>query len=97
MSLKKAFVINILVSFAIFVFGNEEDKILSLKIGNEGLKDKTMEISEGKIFSAQRGKAVSFSGMISELGKSRFVYVGETHDSLPMHEIQFKSSVIRFR
>ena len=90
MSFKKILVIFIMISAPSMVFGEKEDKILSLKIGNKDLLDKTMEITAGKIFSAKSGKPVSLSKMISEIGESRFVYVGETHNSLPMHEIQLK-------
>jgi uncharacterized iron-regulated protein len=68
----------------------EEDKTLLLQIGNDRLKDKTMDISAGKIYSLDEGKPIPFSKMIEEMRKSRFVYVGETHNSLPMHEIQLK-------
>jgi len=90
MSFKKILVIFILISAPSMVFGEKEDKVFSLKIGNKELMDKTMEITAGKIFSARSGKPVSLSKMISEIGESRFVYVGETHNSMPMHEIQLK-------
>lgn len=66
----------------------QEDKTLTLQIGNRKLKEKTMEVSAGKIYSAQEGKPIPFSKMIAEMEDCEFVYVGETHDSLPMHEIQ---------
>jgi aminopeptidase N len=70
--------------------GEEEDKILLLQIGNDRLKDKTMDISAGKIYSLHEGKPILFSKMIRDMRETRFVYVGETHNSLPMHEIQLK-------
>jgi uncharacterized iron-regulated protein len=69
---------------------DEEDKILTLKLGNKKLKDKTMDVSSGKIYSAREGKPISFSNMIMEMKDCDFVYVGETHNSLPMHDIQLK-------
>jgi len=70
--------------------GEEEEKILLLQIGNEKLRDKTMDISAGKIYSMREGKPIPFSKMIKEMRDSHFVYVGETHNSLPVHEIQLK-------
>lgn len=90
MSFKKILVLFILISVPLMVFGEKEDEILSLKIGNKDLKDKTMEITAGKIFFARSGSPVSLAKMISEIGESRLIYVGETHNSLPMHEIQLK-------
>lgn len=79
------------MSFVI-VFGgygqDKEDKTLLLKIGEKSLKDKILNISAGEIYSAKEGKAIPFSKMIAEMKKSRFVYVGESHNSLPMHNIQ---------
>ncbi|MDH5705554.1 MAG: ChaN family lipoprotein, partial [Candidatus Aminicenantes bacterium] len=66
----------------------EEDKTLTLQIGNRKLKDRAMEVTPGKIYSAQEGRPIPFSKMIAEMKDCDFVYVGETHDSLPMHEIQ---------
>jgi uncharacterized iron-regulated protein len=68
----------------------EEDKTLTLKIGNKKLRDKTMDVAPGKIYSAREGVAVPFSKMIMEMKDADFVYVGETHNSLPMHDIQTK-------
>ena len=69
---------------------DEEDKVLTLKLGNKRLKDKTMDVSSGKIYSAREGKPIPFSKMIMEMKDCDFVYVGETHNSLPMHDIQLK-------
>jgi uncharacterized iron-regulated protein len=66
------------------------DPTLLLKIGNPRLKDKTMEVALGGITAADTGAAVGFDRMIRGMAGSRFVYVGETHNSLPMHEIQFQ-------
>jgi uncharacterized iron-regulated protein len=66
------------------------DPTLALKIGDPKLKDKTMEAVPGIILSAEKGRPVGFEAMIREMDSSRFVYIGETHDSLPMHDIQFE-------
>jgi uncharacterized iron-regulated protein len=81
--------IGILLS-SILVFGGQEEEILRLQIGDETLKTKTMAVSPGKIYAAAAGEAVSFDEMIQGMSRSRIVYVGETHNSLPMHQIQAK-------
>ncbi len=87
----KVFIILLAMLFSTLIFADEtQDRTLRLKIGNPKLKNKTLEIVPGKIFSAQSGQVVSFGEMIKEMKDSRFIYVGETHDSLPMHDIQFK-------
>ncbi len=85
----------LMIALFIILFGalvisgsEEEDKTLTLQIGNRKLKEKKIEVSPGKIYSAQEGKPILFSKMIAEMEDCEFVYVGETHDSLPMHEIQ---------
>lgn len=70
------------------VFAEGEEEILCLKIGNNTLKEKTMDVYPGKIYAADTGKPVSFDDMIRGMAKTRLVYVGETHNSLPMHQIQ---------
>jgi uncharacterized iron-regulated protein len=66
------------------------DPTLTLKIGDPKLKDKTMEVGVGAVLSAETGAAVDFERMIRDMMTSRIVHVGETHDSMPMHEIQFQ-------
>ena len=80
----------IIVLCVIMASGDEDEQILRLNIGNPALKDKIMAITPGKIYSANSGKSVSFAEMIQEMAKARLVYVGETHNSLPMHQIQAK-------
>jgi uncharacterized iron-regulated protein len=72
------------------IFADEDEKVLRLKIGNKDLKDKTMDVSVETIYSAEKGTSVAFSDMIREMAASRFIYVGETHDSFFMHQIQAK-------
>ncbi|MFW6131648.1 MAG: ChaN family lipoprotein [Candidatus Aminicenantaceae bacterium] len=91
MSLRKIYAVFLILFFPVFGFNQEnDDKTLRLKIGNPLYKDKTLFIKAGKIYSAKKGKPVSFERMIKEMEDARFVYVGETHDSLPMHDIQHK-------
>jgi len=89
MTIKKITAISIfLLTFSILCGQEEEDKILLLKIGDKKLKDKTINVSAGKIYSALEGSHISFQKMIKEMKESEFIYVGETHNSLPMHDIQ---------
>ncbi len=66
----------------------EGEKLLQLKLGHPELADKTMSISADKIYSAESGSALSFEQMLQEMSSVRVVYVGESHNSLPMHQIQ---------
>jgi len=89
MTIKKIMVISIFLLTFSFLCGQEkEDKILLLKIGDKRLRDKTMDVSAGKIYSARAGSHIPFQKMIKEIKESEFIYVGETHNSLPMHDIQ---------
>lgn len=91
MTIKKITAISIfLLTFSILYGQEEEDKILLLKIGDKKLRDKTINVSAGKIYSAREGSHISFQKMIKEMKESEFIYVGETHNSLPMHDIQSK-------
>ena len=86
----RIFLSMILLLSAALVFGVEEDEILRLKIGDGTLREKTMLVSPGNIHEANSGKTISFVEMIQGMKKSRLVYVGETHNSLVMHQIQAK-------
>ena len=91
MTIKKITAISIfLLTFSILYGQEKEDKILLLKIGDKKLKDKTINVSAGKIYSTRKGSHISFQKMIEEMKESEFIYVGETHNSLPMHDIQSK-------
>jgi uncharacterized iron-regulated protein len=81
--------LGMLLPLLVFAQDRGED-VLRLSIGNEKLKDKVMAVSAGVIHSTLSGKAVSFSQMISEMKDSRFVFVGETHNSMAMHDIQHR-------
>ncbi len=72
-----------------FMAAQEEiDKTLKLEIGDPELKTKTIEIKAGQIYSAQTQAPVSFDQMIAEMSDSRFIYIGESHNNMRMHEIQ---------
>jgi len=94
MILKKLTAILFIIVFILsttYILGIEkEDKFLLLKIGDKRFKDKIIEVCSGKIYSTREGRSVTFSKMIKEMKESRFVYVGESHNSLPMHDIQFE-------
>ena len=90
MNRKYFLIAGILLILVWTVFAEGEEEILRLKIGNNALKEKAMEIFPGKIYAADTGKSVSFADMIRGMAKSGIVYVGETHNSLPMHKIQAK-------
>jgi uncharacterized iron-regulated protein len=64
------------------------DRSLSLKIGDPRFKDKTIVVGAGEIVSAETGAALPFAKMVQEMKGSRLVYIGETHNSLAMHDMQ---------
>jgi uncharacterized iron-regulated protein len=91
MIIKKIMVISIfLLTFSILHGLEEKDKILLLKIGDKRLKDKTMDVSAGKIYETRTGSHIPFQKMIKEMKESEFIYIGEAHNSLPMHDIQLR-------
>jgi len=67
-----------------------EDKTLRLKIGDPRFKDKVLTAAPGELTAAETGKPVSFARMIQEMKGAPLVYVGETHNSLPMHDLQLR-------
>jgi len=66
------------------------DPTLTLKIGDPRLRDKVMAVAPGGILSGRTGRPVGFERMIDEMMAARIVHVGETHDSMAMHEIEFQ-------
>jgi uncharacterized iron-regulated protein len=68
----------------------DKDRYLRLKIGKPELKEKIVSISPEKLSCLSSGQEVAFSRMIDDMMSSRFVYLGETHDSLAMHDIQLR-------
>ena len=69
---------------------DEEDMTLRLTLGDPKLKDKSMAVVTGGILAGRSGKPVPFPRMIKDLSRARFVYVGESHDDLAMHDIQLR-------
>jgi len=69
---------------------DKPDPTLTLAIGDPKLKGKTMEIGPGAILSGRTGQPIGFERMIDEMLAARIVHVGETHNSMPMHEIEFQ-------
>ena len=69
---------------------DKPDPTLTLKIGDPALKDKVMEIGAGDVLSGRTGRPVGFDRMIEEMMAARIVHVGETHNSMPMHEIEYQ-------
>jgi uncharacterized iron-regulated protein len=91
MSYKRiATILIIIFSFSMAAAHEKEDKTLLLRIGDKRLKDKTIDVSPGMIYSSAEGRPIPFSKMIKEMKGSRFVYIGETHNSLPMHDLQLQ-------
>jgi beta-lactamase class A len=97
MRLKRIIIILFLVAFVLLPSialsqenAESEDKTLRLPIGDPKLKTKVVEVAAGEIVSARAGKPLPFSRMIGEMKDSRFIYVGESHDNMMMHDIQFK-------
>lgn len=66
------------------------DATLTLKIGDPALKGKVMDVGVGAILAGRTGRPVAFDRMIDEMLAARIVHVGETHNSMPMHEIEFQ-------
>lgn len=94
---RKNWALLLLVALAIFptlLLSQEkpanEDKTLRLAIGDAKLEGKVIQITSGGIVSARAGKPIPFERMIKEMKDSRFVYIGESHDNMAMHDIQLK-------
>jgi len=66
------------------------DPTLTLEIGAPGLKGKVMELGAGSLLSGRTGRPIVFERMIDEMMAARIVHVGETHNSMPMHEIELR-------
>ncbi len=69
---------------------DKPDLTLTLKIGDPKLKDRSMEVGIGAILAGPTGAAVDFERMVRDLMAARIVHVGETHDAMAMHEIEFQ-------
>ena len=66
------------------------DPTLTLEIGDPKLKGKTMEVGVGVILAGASGAKVDFERLVRDLMAARIVHVGETHDAMAMHEIEFQ-------
>ncbi len=64
------------------------DKTYTMKLGDPRFKDKTVDVAVGQILSMETGKPVAFETMIKEMKPIPFVHIGETHNSMAMHELQ---------
>lgn len=69
---------------------DKPDPTLTLKIGDPRLRDKVMAVAPGDILSGRTGRPVGFERMVDEMMAARIVHIGETHDSMPMHEMEFQ-------
>lgn len=85
---KKGIIFLCIFTAGVILAGEEENKTLVLELGNPSLKHETMDIFPEKLYSAQTGQTTSFEKMIKDMQNNRLIYVGETHNSLPMHKIQ---------
>ncbi len=83
-------VFSILIGAASFVLAaqDEPDKSLTLKLGDPRYKEKTIDIAAGSIYAMETGRPIVFEKMIQEMKGVPLVHVGETHNSLPIHELQ---------
>ncbi|MBN2245353.1 MAG: ChaN family lipoprotein [Candidatus Aminicenantes bacterium] len=92
MVIKRIFIMLLfmLPSFLIFPIQEikDHDGVLRLQIGDKELKGKIMPVYPGKISDSRSGKEISFDRMIKGMQTSRFIYIGETHDSMQIHDIQ---------
>jgi uncharacterized iron-regulated protein len=66
------------------------DKSLQLKIGNPRFKDKVLQVAPEGLYAMETGTVIPFAKMIQEMKGVPLVYIGETHNSLPMHDFQLK-------
>lgn len=66
------------------------DKSLQLKIGDPRFKDKVLDAAPEGLYAMETGTIIPFAKMIQEMKGVPLVYIGETHNSLPMHDLQFK-------
>jgi len=87
-TLRLAVLLAIVFPGAIGALGQGTDPVQTMKIGNPRFKGQTVDVAPGTIISMETGKAVSFEQMIREMKPAAFVHIGETHDCLPMHELQ---------
>ncbi|MGB9893639.1 MAG: ChaN family lipoprotein, partial [Candidatus Saccharicenans sp.] len=73
-----------------FLLAQTEDKSLTLPLGPSKYRGKFLQIAPGQLYSARSGRLVDFAHMIKEMRKARFIYLGETHDDLEIHDWQLR-------
>lgn len=92
MNFKKIISLIFILMFVFVLYSSQEKKdqerILKLEIGDKSLKGKLISVYPGKIFSARTGKEIPFDKMIEDMQGCQFVYIGETHDNMLIHNIQ---------
>jgi len=95
--LKLARRVLVLIPFIILIVGSsfifassDKDKSLTLPLGQNRYRGKFLEVGTGQLFSAHSGQAISFDRMVEEIKKVQFIYLGETHDDVEMHDWQFR-------
>ncbi|MGB9907788.1 MAG: ChaN family lipoprotein [Candidatus Saccharicenans sp.] len=77
--------------FSVLVYAQPaEDKSLTLPLGPKSYRGKFLLVEPGQLYSAHKGQPIEFERLIKEIKTARFIYVGETHDDLDMHEMQFR-------
>ncbi len=76
--------------FSFFAASGQDtaDRSIQLRIGDPRFKEKVLEVVPEGLYSMETGKAIPFAKMIQEMKNSSLVYVGETHHSLPIHDLQ---------
>jgi uncharacterized iron-regulated protein len=90
-------VILFLISTVFFLCGATQaagqetaDPSLRLKLGDPRFKDKVLDVACDELVSMETGKAVPFAKLVQEMRGIPLVYIGETHNSLPVHDFQLK-------
>jgi uncharacterized iron-regulated protein len=92
--MSKKFRIGTIVGLALAVLSiglfaqDAADKTLTLKIGDPRYKDQTIDVVPGRIYAMETGASIAFEKMIREMKGVPLVHIGETHTSLPIHELQ---------
>lgn len=93
MKLKQIGLLIFILTQVFFLYPIQEEekghgRILNLEIGDSSLKGKILSVYPGKICAARTGKEIPFEKMIENMQTCQFIYIGETHDSMLIHDIQ---------
>ncbi|HEX9902241.1 MAG TPA: ChaN family lipoprotein [Acidobacteriota bacterium] len=86
----RVFIWALLLALGPMAVAQDEDPTLRLAIGDARYKDKMLDIQPGQIVSAALGRPVSWESMAEDLGRVKFIYIGEAHNSQPNHDLQFR-------